>query len=256
MAAAAIHDAVVKKQRSTSRLQATVTFPETNPSMDSYRIGTLLELVRSVAVRLAQSNQRVRICVQGSMGVGIFTGLPKQLSGVATLLQRMDWQTGPGELYEGIVGEYVRFGSVGPEHVLDDDDCFLIIAPQSMVGTDSSIYPLLKGMVDKAGEDRPVILINADLTDKISSAGQQSVRGRSERLAFENSFETVFQFANIYISGTSYFPILGATTKLHPSEPWIVHQRRDFQEGGEIYVPILAGETKPDGESILAALEK
>ena len=38
--------------------------------MDSYRIGTLLELIRVVAIRLAEENLRVRICVQGSMGVG------------------------------------------------------------------------------------------------------------------------------------------------------------------------------------------
>lgn len=257
MAATAVHDAVVEKQRTTSRLQLVVKFPETNPSMDSYRIGTLLELVRSISVQLAQAKKRVRVCVQGSMGVGIFTGLPKQLTGVATLLQRMDWQTGPGELYEGIVGEYVRFGAVGAEHVQDDDDCFLLIAPQNMVGTDSSIHPLLKAMVDKAGEDRPVILINPDLTDKVSAAGQQSIRGRSERIEFEQSFETTFQFANTYISGTSYFPILGATTKLHPTEPWITYQRRDFSDGkGEIYVPVLAGETPPSGESILEALDR
>jgi hypothetical protein len=53
------------------------------------RIGTLLEMVRTCAIRLAEQNLRVRVCVQGSMGVGVFTGLPKQLSGVATILQRM-----------------------------------------------------------------------------------------------------------------------------------------------------------------------
>ena len=35
-----------------------------------YSIGTILELVRTVATRLAEENLRVRICVQGSMGVG------------------------------------------------------------------------------------------------------------------------------------------------------------------------------------------
>lgn len=217
--------------------------------MDSYRIGTILELVRSVAIRLAEENLRVRVCVQNSMGVGIFTGLPKQLSGVARLLQAMDWQSGPGEINEGMVGDYVRFGALGADHVWNElrdddgvvtrhqDDVFLILAPQSMIGTDTSIVPLLAQMVDAAG-DRPVILFNADLTDKISAAGQQSVRGRQARIDFANSFETVFHFRNIYVSGTSYFPILGSITKLHPEEPWIAHQRRDFaDDGGEIYVP-------------------
>lgn len=259
-ASTAIHDAVVlaSQGKLTNRMKVVTMFPETNPSMDSYRIGTILELVRTTAIRLAEENLRVRVCVQNSMGVGIFTGLPKQLNGVAKLLQAMDWQSGEGEINEGMVGEYVRFGAVGADHVMNEDsrvegegegegngsiitqhqdDVFLIIAPQSMVGTDSSIIPLLKEMVEAAG-DRPVILINADLVDKISAAGQQSVRGRQERIDFANSFETVYHFQNIYVSGTSYFPILGSITKLHPEEPWIAHQRRDFaNDGGEIYVP-------------------
>jgi adenylate kinase len=252
-ASTAIHDAVIltSRGRITNRHQVVTLFPETNPSMDSYRIGTLLELVRAVTMRLVEENLRVRICVQASMGVGIFTGLPKQLSGVSRLLSSMDWQAGPGEQNEGMLGDYVRFGAVGPEHVMNtlrdtyndttitqyQDDVFLILAPQSMVGTDTSIIPLLSDMVDAAG-DRPVILFNADLTDKMSSGGQQSVRGRQARIDFANSFETIFHFQNIYVSGTSYFPILGSITKLHPEEPWIAHQRRDYaNDGGEVYIP-------------------
>ena len=125
-----------------------------------------------------------------------------------------------------------------------------------MVGTDSSIIPLLQGMVEAAG-DRPVILLNPDLVDKPSAAGQQSVRGRQARIDFANSFETIYQFKNIYVSGTSYFPILGATTKLHPTQPWIAYQRRDFANNeGEIYVPILSHEIPPTGEEILSAFER
>ena len=61
----------------------------------------------------------------------------------------------------------------------------------------------------------------------------------------------------VQVSGTSYFPILGAITKLHPSEPWVAHQRRDYANGaGEVYVPVLSGETKPTGEAILANFER
>lgn len=224
-------------------------FPETNTAMDSYRIGTLLEMVRDVAIRLAEENLRVRVCVQESMGQGIFTALPKSLSGVARLLQAMDWQASPGEPNEGMIGDFVRFGGVGKQHVMNQimdengnviqhqDDVFLIISPQSMVGTDTSIIPILQEMVAAAG-DRPVILVNPDLDDKVSAAGQQSIRGRQQRLDFANSFETIFHFQNIYISGTSYFPILGATTKLHPEQPYIAHQRRDLAiDEGEIYIP-------------------
>lgn len=51
---------------------------------------------------------------------------------------------------------------------------------------------------------------------------------------FANSFEKIFHFQNIYVSGTSYFPILGSITKLSPSEPWVAQQRRDYSEGGEV----------------------
>jgi adenylate kinase len=265
----AVLDAVIQcsQGRISNRMQLLVQFPELNPDMDSYRIGTLLEMVRAIAIRLAEQNVRVRVCVQQSMGVGIFTGLPKQLGGVAKLLELMDWQSESGEVNEGMVGTYVNFGNVGPDHVQNQvkvgdeivkhaDDVFVLVAPQSMVGTDSSIMPLLQGMVKAAG-DRPVILINPDLTDKVSSAGQQSVRGRQERLDFASSFQTVYCFQNIYVSGTSYFPILGAMTKQRYNDPWVAHQRRDLaNNGGELYVPVLMSETRPDGQVILESFER
>jgi len=139
---------------------------------------------------------------------------------------------------------------------VEQDDVYLLICPQSMVGIESSIIQPLQDMVDAAG-DRPVILINPDLEDKQSSQGQQSVRGRKDRLDFANSFQPIFHFQNIYYSGTSYFPILGALCKLSPLEPWVAFQRRDFVKasGGddvsEMYVPCLSSETKPEGEDIL-----
>jgi len=226
----------------------------------------LLELVRAVSITLAEQNLRVRVCVQGSMGVGIFTGTPKQLNGASTLLQRMDWQSGKGETNEGMVGNYVNFGAIGREHVVnahtdsegnqvEQDDVFILLCPQSMVGVESSIMGPLADMVEAAG-DRPVILVNPDLIDKVSSQGQQSVRGRKQRMEFADSFKSIYHFQNIYVSGTSYFPILGAITKLHPSEPWVAHQRRDLvNNGGEFYVPVLSTEDMPDGEMIMDTFE-
>jgi len=250
-----------------NRMKTTIMFPEMNPSMDSYRIGTLLEAVRCIAITLAEQNLRVRVCVQGSMGVGIFTGLPKQLSGVSALLSRMDWQSNEGEENEGMIGNFVNFGAIGAEHVVNgggtdtngneihQDDVFLLICPQSMVGLESSIYEPLSDMVRAAG-DRPIILINPDLTDKVSSQGQQSIRGRQERIDFSNSFETVFHFQNIYYSGTSYFPILGAISKFGPTSAWVAYQRRDRLDGkSEVYVPTLLSESQPDGESVLNTFE-
>ncbi|KAL7511341.1 hypothetical protein ACHAXN_008258 [Cyclotella atomus] len=271
MAADAALDAAVlcSEKKISNRMKMTVMFPEMNPQMDSYRIGTLLELARSIAMRLAEQNLRVRVCVQGSMGVGIFTGVPKQLNGVRTLLERMDWGSEPGEPNEGMVGDLINFGHVGKEHVVNEvpaigdgavatkqDDVFLILCPQNMVGLESSIIGPLSEMVDAAG-DRPVILINPDLTDKISSQGQQSIRGRQQRLDFEKSFETIFQFQNIYFSGTSYFPILGSVVKLGPTQPWVAHQRRDIaDDGGEVYLPVYSSETKPDSEILMGTFER
>jgi len=273
MAANAALEAVVlcSEGKISNRMKLTSMFPEMNPSMDSYRIGTILEMARTITIKLVEQNLRVRICVQGSMGVGIFTGVPKQLNGVAKLLQMMDWQAEEGEENEGMIGNYLNFGAIGKEHVVnahtvddgtvngtkvEQDDVFLIIAPQSMVGVDSSIIPALSEMVDAAG-DRPVILINPDLTDKVSSQGQQNVRGRQQRIDFANSFKTIYHFQNIYVSGTSYFPILGSMTKLSPLAPWVAHQRRDLaNDGGEIYLPVLASEYMPEGEAILESFEK
>lgn len=61
---------------------------------DTYRVGTMLELVRELAVHLADNGNRVRVCVQGSMGEGIFTGLPLSLSGTMAIMTRMDWGDG------------------------------------------------------------------------------------------------------------------------------------------------------------------
>jgi len=45
-------------------------------------------------------------------------------------------------------------------------------------------------------------------------------------------------------------------TKLSPLAPWVAHQRRDLaNDGGEIYIPVLAGEYKPEGEVILESFE-
>jgi len=92
-------------------LALTVKPPELDPEMDTYRIGTLLELVRAIAFRVIdETGKRVRICVQGPMGEGIFAGLPLSLNGVRKLLQLMDWGSQGEEL---MADDYVRFGAVG-----------------------------------------------------------------------------------------------------------------------------------------------
>ncbi len=51
-------------------MQICCSIPELNPGMDAYRVGTLLEMTRAIAITLAEQNLRVRVCVQGSMGSG------------------------------------------------------------------------------------------------------------------------------------------------------------------------------------------
>lgn len=250
----------------SNRMKMTSMIPEMNPFMDAYRIGTLLELARAIAIKLAEQNLRVRVCVQGSMGVGIFTAVPKQLNGVATLLQRMDWESEKGEENEGMLGDYVNFGGIGKDHVvnagtdrrgdtIEQDDVFLLLCPQSMIGTDTSIIEPLSEMTREAG-DRPIILLNPDLVDKVSTQGQQSFRGRQERIDFAESFSSIYHFTNTYVTGTSYFPILGAIAKFGPMQSWIAYQRRDRIDGkGEVYFPILSTEEEPSGAMMKDAFE-
>jgi hypothetical protein len=52
----------------------------------------------------------------------------------------------------------------------------------------------------------------------LAEDGQQSVRGRKERIEFADSFKTIVHFSNLYMSGTSYFPIMWSMTKLKASD--------------------------------------
>jgi adenylate kinase len=206
--------ASVADRSCSRRMKVTICPPELNMEMDTYRVGSLLEMVRVCALRFAEGGLKTRICVQGSMGQGAFTGVPRVLSGVRQVLSMMDWDSGEGAAHEGVVGDeasegLVRFGAVGAEEVAPDDDILIILAPQSMVG--ASIYEPLSEMVERAtGQGASVILINSLLQDRPSSGGLMSVRGRSERIAFAESFEEIYHFRLVYSGTTFMFPILGA----------------------------------------------
>jgi adenylate kinase len=138
--------------------------------MDVYRIGTLLEGVRELVAALNVDGKRVRVCVQGSMGAGVFQAMPLQLSGVRRILEAMDWG-------EGEPGERVRIGDLAVEGMYADDDVYVIVAPQNIAG--HSVQPYLAALCEAAGA-RPVVLINPRLTD-IPSAnnGQRALRTRA-----------------------------------------------------------------------------
>jgi len=46
-------------------MRVSVLIPETNPSFDTYRIGTVLELCRDAVLEQALKGKRVKFCVQG-----------------------------------------------------------------------------------------------------------------------------------------------------------------------------------------------
>ncbi|GAA0158022.1 nucleotide kinase [Lithospermum erythrorhizon] len=87
--------------------KAEINIPELNPEMDVYRIGTLMELVRVLALSFADDGKRVKVCVQGSMGQGALAGIPLQLAGSRKILEYMDW----GDY--GAKGTFVNIGAVG-----------------------------------------------------------------------------------------------------------------------------------------------
>ncbi|KAJ0089699.1 hypothetical protein Patl1_14817 [Pistacia atlantica] len=142
-----------------TRLRVDINIPELNPEMDVYRIGTLMELVRVLALSFADDGKRVKVCVQGSMGEGALAGMPLQLAGTRKILEFMDWGN------EGAMGTFINIGSIGAKEVGEQDDMFILVAPQNAVG--NCIIDDLRAMTDAAGQ-RPVILINPRLKVIIS----------------------------------------------------------------------------------------
>ncbi|OMO52336.1 Adenylate kinase [Corchorus capsularis] len=183
-----------------TRLKVEINIPELNPEMDVYRIGTLMELVRVIALSFADDGKRVKVCVQGSMGEGALAGMPLQLAGTRKILEFMDW----GDY--GAKGTFIKIGSIGGEEVDEQDDMFILVAPQNAVG--NCIIDDLKAMTDAAG-NRPVILINPRLKDLPGSSGIMQTMGRDKRLEYAASFESCYFFRLLYYAGTQY-PIMGA----------------------------------------------
>ncbi|KAJ1492787.1 hypothetical protein T484DRAFT_1770435, partial [Baffinella frigidus] len=262
--------------------------PEINPEMDTFRVGTMLEMVRELALRIALvNNKRVKICIQGSLGEGIFTGLPLMLSGMRKVVEGMDWEAREGEMYAGLMvndiinrrtGEVaikgskegrVSFGEVGPNVVEDDDEVFIVIAPQSMVGASgydvlapvigASVYDVLAPMVAKAGPTRPFILINPRLRDRPSSGGVMSFGGRAQRLEFAASFTQIYHFRLLYSGSTFMFPVQGALRYNLANAPYWTLFRR-FQTDSddderEAYTPLAVYASEPDSPAMTGIIK-
>ncbi|CAN6448048.1 unnamed protein product [Victoria cruziana] len=227
-----------------TRLKVEINIPELNPEMDVYRIGTLMELVRAIALSFADDGKYVKVCVQGSMGEGALSGMPLQLAGSRRILEFMDW----GE--HGALGTFVNIGSIGAEDVNKQDDIFIIVAPQNAVG--NCIIDELKALTDEAG-DRPVILVNPRLKDLPSSSGIMQAMGREARLEYASTFQNCYLFRLLYYAGTLY-PIMGALRMSYPYK-YELYRRVDVEFGKEKYVIISTFPERPTSLQINDAFE-
>ncbi|XP_017252740.1 adenylate kinase 5, chloroplastic isoform X1 [Daucus carota subsp. sativus] len=229
-----------------TRLKVEINIPELNPEMDVYRIGTLMELVRVLALSFADDGKRVKVCVQGSMGEGALAGMPLQLAGTRKILEFMDW----GEY--GAMGTFISIGAIGAKEVAEEDDLFILVAPQNAVG--NCIIGDLQAMTDAAGK-RPVILINPKLKDLPASSGIMQTMGRDKRLEYAALFENCYLLRLLYYAGTQY-PIVGVLRMSYPS-PYELFRRVSEPETPqkEKYVLISSFAERPDGDDINYALE-
>lgn len=231
-----------------TRVRTFQQYPETNVEMDTYRIGTLLEFIRHLANCLTADGRRVRVCVQGSMGTGVFTAMPLALNGVRRILESMDW----GDAVNDLLDErnLLRIGGISAGDVQADDDIFVLIAPQNMNG--HSIMPLLNAFCDAAGT-RPVILVNPLLTDIPSANGVMSVRGRAERMQQVAAFEEIYHFRLIY-NKPNIWPIYGCLRKPYGG-PWEVYKRTGAREQ-EAYQFAQAFATEPGPPELTDAIRR
>lgn len=215
-----------------TRVKAKVEFPELNVNGDVYRVGTLLELVRELAMTLAKDGKRVRVCVQGSMGEGVFQGLPLSLSGVARILDMMDW---------GDADEFISRGAIDGDVPQPEDDFFILIAPQNIVGF--AVLPRIIAMEEAAG-DRPMIMINPKLDDIQSAGNVMSIRGRGERREYVSTWREVYHFRLLYRK-PYFFPIYGAMRYTHDGK-WELYKKFGKMESEE-YVLKRAYDTGSEG---------
>ncbi|XP_050881230.1 adenylate kinase 5, chloroplastic isoform X2 [Lathyrus oleraceus] len=222
-------DVILATQRAINdgktRLRVDINIPELNTEMDVYRIGTLMELIRSLALSFADDGKRVKVCVQGSMGEGALSGMPLQLAGSRKILELMDW----GDY--GAKGTFINIGSIGAAEVEEQDDMYILVAPQNAMG--NCIIDDLKAMTS-AAEHRPVILINPELKDLPASSGIMQTMGRDKRLEYAASFESCYVFLLLYYAGTQY-PIMGAIRMSYPYR-YELYRRVDESPGKEKYV--------------------
>eukprot|EP01035_Chromulina_nebulosa_P020382 gene20382-26452_t len=222
--------------RQKSRLQIRVNFPEVNIAFDTYRIGTILEMIRHTALCLVlNEDKRVKILVQQSLGEGIFTGLPLALASMRIILEKMDW----GQ----VINQQKKSASIKKERQMIGFGALVIGA---------SIMDLLEETVN-AAKNRPLILFNPSLLDRPSSNNVMQIRGRQERRALSDSFIDICNFRLLYPSSGGYmFPIRGLIVKKNYDSPWILYDLIDSKKDKiERYEIIAALPPQPTPDTTL-----
>lgn len=232
--AKSIAAAVTSRER---RIKIKTEFPELNVNGDVYRVGTTLELVRRVATTLARDGMRVKVCVQRSMGKGVFQALPLSLSGVSKLLELMDWD-------DDVADAIVPNGGISGEDG-SDADAFILVQPQNIVGY--SILPYIAEMEEVVG-DKPMIMINPRLDDIQSAGNVMSVRGRKERMEAVAAWKECYHFRLLYRK--PYFhPIYGALRFAYYENEWELYKRTGLGET-EKYELLATYDAEPDPEEM------
>ncbi|KAF2590014.1 hypothetical protein F2Q70_00039004 [Brassica cretica] len=216
-----------------TRLRVDINIPELNPEMDVYRIGTLMELVRTLALSFADDGKRVKV------RHGALAGMPLQLAGTRKILEYMDW--GDDET----LGTFVKLGAIGGKEVDEEDDLFILVAPQNAVG--NCIIDDLQAMTSAAGK-RPVVLINPRLKDLPASSGIMQTMGREKRLEYALTFDNCYVFRLLYYAGTQY-PIMGALRMSYPYR-YELYKRVTEENGKEKYVLISTYSERPTPDQI------
>ena len=225
----AVDDDTVKAR---ARMQLKVNFPELNPKFDTYRVGTVAEMLRETCLRLAESGTRCKIVVQQSLGEGIFVGTPLALSSMMPVLQNMDWgmtltdeqKYQDGDMANPRKEAYIRLGRVGADQVEKDDEVIIIVSPQNVQG--GEVITLLDEMCIKAeSQGTNVILFNPNLGDRPSGNNKMQIRGRQERRAIQDSFVDIYQLRLLYPSSGGYmYPIAGLVSKKNYRAPFVAYK--------------------------------
>eukprot|EP00741_Cyanophora_paradoxa_P006477 tig00001003_g6270.t1 len=227
------------------RMTVFVQIPELDPSVDVYRLRSVLQVAWELVLSLAGQGKRVKVCIQGQGQQ--FGGMPLSVAGIRRALEG-DLRVSLEDGTHSSSLENVRISGIGAASVEEEDEIFLLISPTNTIG--QAVIDDVRAMAAAAGE-RPFIMLNPRLADVPSYEGIMGVQGRAERLAFLATFDYSYYFRLLYVSGTDY-PIRGALYRKYPSA-WEVFSK---DEGAERYRLLSVQADRPEREQLAGIFER